>query len=177
MAIYGAALDRVSPRSASLLISIPSAFPHTGSAYRHLSTKVKSGFAVADGKVKRVYDSKSYGNTVIIKLADRQFQGFPIYALYAHLSSFAPGIEEGKNVSKGQIVGLTGNTGNAGGMTGNNRHLHFEFKKMLDFRDTSTLPFKGLEDRFNPELIYGPPPMNVTRTDPVDSANANSAST
>ncbi|MEO7803034.1 MAG: peptidoglycan DD-metalloendopeptidase family protein [Actinomycetota bacterium] len=42
---------------------------------------------------------------------------------YAHLSSFAAGMSNGKRVTKGEIVGYVGNTGNARGTP---PHLHFE---------------------------------------------------
>lgn len=42
---------------------------------------------------------------------------------YAHLSGYGPGIVNGKKVSKGEILGYVGNTGNARGTP---PHLHFE---------------------------------------------------
>ena len=43
--------------------------------------------------------------------------------VYAHLSSFAPGLTVGSAVYAGQIIGYVGDTGNAGP---GNYHLHFE---------------------------------------------------
>ncbi len=53
-----------------------------------------------------------YGNTVILD------HGYGLMSLYSHLSSMAVG--EGQEVSRGDIIGQTGETGLAGG-----DHLHF----------------------------------------------------
>ena len=45
------------------------------------------------------------------------------YYVYAHLSSFAPGLSTGSVVTQGQVIGYVGDTGNAGP---GNYHLHFE---------------------------------------------------
>ncbi len=42
---------------------------------------------------------------------------------YAHLSAFAPGIQDGQRVRAGELVGFVGDTGNA---RGTSPHLHFE---------------------------------------------------
>ena len=47
----------------------------------------------------------------------------PAYFMYAHLSAFAPGLTVGSLVSKGQLIGYVGDTGNPGA---GNYHLHFE---------------------------------------------------
>ncbi len=46
------------------------------------------------------------------------------YSVYAHLSAFAAGLTTGSQVTKGQIIGAVGDTGNAGP---GNYHLHFEW--------------------------------------------------
>ncbi|MBW1961621.1 MAG: M23 family metallopeptidase [Deltaproteobacteria bacterium] len=53
-----------------------------------------------------------YGNTVIID------HGFGIFSMYSHLSAIQ--VQPGQMVSKGDIIGLTGSSGLAGG-----DHLHF----------------------------------------------------
>jgi murein DD-endopeptidase MepM/ murein hydrolase activator NlpD len=53
-----------------------------------------------------------YGNAVIID------HGYGLMSIYGHLSSI--GVKEGQKVSKGDIIGRTGETGLAGG-----DHLHF----------------------------------------------------
>jgi murein DD-endopeptidase MepM/ murein hydrolase activator NlpD len=59
-----------------------------------------------------------------------------------------------KPVKIGQIIGKTGNTGNANTMKGDDQHLHFEFRKII-FAGTGE---EGIRQRFNPTLLYGAPP-------------------
>ena len=57
------------------------------------------------------YGSKAYGKYVVIKHADRWV------TWYAHLSGFR--VKEGDSVRRGDVIGLSGNTGNSDGA-----HLH-----------------------------------------------------
>ena len=57
------------------------------------------------------------GNAWYVQLADKT------YYFYGHLSAFAPGLKVGDTVTKGQVIGYVGDTGNAGLL---NYHLHFE---------------------------------------------------
>lgn len=68
--------------------------------------------AANDGKVAFVGDQGIYGNTVIID------HGFGLFSLYSHLSAIE--VQKGKRVKKGEVIGLTGKTGMAGG-----DHLHY----------------------------------------------------
>ncbi|MDY0330604.1 MAG: M23 family metallopeptidase [Thiomonas sp.] len=70
--------------------------------------------SVAEGRVKFAGMQSGYGN--VIKIAHPG--GFE--TVYAHLSRIA--VRPGQSVSKGQIIGKTGNTGTSTGP-----HLHFEF--------------------------------------------------
>ena len=72
---------------------------------------------VADGVVTSKGWSNGYGNTVEIKHNERYS------TLYAHLSEYAPGIQRGKNVTMGEVIGFVGTTGWATGP-----HLHYEFR-------------------------------------------------
>ena len=45
------------------------------------------------------------------------------YYFYAHLSTFADGLSVGSKVTRGQVIGYVGDTGDAGP---GNYHLHFE---------------------------------------------------
>ncbi|MCO7125328.1 peptidoglycan DD-metalloendopeptidase family protein [Sporolactobacillus shoreicorticis] len=72
--------------------------------------------AAADGVVFRAYQSPSYGNTVMIS---HKFNGKLFTTVYAHLSSYQ--VATGARVTKGQVIGKMGNTGESFGS-----HLHFE---------------------------------------------------
>ena len=77
-------------------------------------------YAVADGTLtSRAWDQPGLraGNAWWLTAAD----GSGTYWFYAHLSEFAPGLKVGSRVEAGQVIGLLGRPGNAGGM-----HLHFE---------------------------------------------------
>ena len=57
------------------------------------------------------------GNAWYVQLPDKT------YFFYGHLSAFAPGLKVGDTVTRGQLIGYVGDTGNAGPL---NYHLHFE---------------------------------------------------
>ena len=57
------------------------------------------------------------GNAWYVRLADGT------YFFYGHLSAFAAGLVVGDTVTRGQLIGYVGDTGNAGPL---NYHLHFE---------------------------------------------------
>ncbi len=73
--------------------------------------------ATADGVVKRVWRSSSYGNIVEL----RHKNG--ITTRYAHLNGYARGIRAGVRVSQGDPIGYVGMTGLATAP-----HLHYEFR-------------------------------------------------
>jgi murein DD-endopeptidase MepM/ murein hydrolase activator NlpD len=73
--------------------------------------------AVEDGRIARLFQSRAGGITIY------QFdpsQTFCYY--YAHLDRYATGLREGDPVSRGQVIGYVGTTGNA---PANTPHLHF----------------------------------------------------
>jgi murein DD-endopeptidase MepM/ murein hydrolase activator NlpD len=72
--------------------------------------------AAASGVVARSYSSSSYGNCVILS---HYINGKVYTTLYAHMSSRA--VSEGQSVSRGQQLGMMGDTGRSYG-----QHLHFE---------------------------------------------------
>lgn len=70
------------------------------------------------GVIIRVQRSSSgYGNNILIK---HNVNGKIYVTLYAHLNSFAPGVQEGAIVTAGQYLGDMGTTGMSTGV-----HLHF----------------------------------------------------
>ncbi|MCT2590630.1 M23 family metallopeptidase [Streptomyces sp. N2-109] len=84
---------------------------HTGIDFHAASgTSVRT---VAAGEVVEAGWGGAYGNNVVIRHQDGT------YTQYGHLSSVA--VSSGQQVTAGQQIGLSGNTGNSGGP-----HLHFE---------------------------------------------------
>jgi len=92
--------------------------PVTGEVRPHFGVDYKAPVgtpivAAAAGKVERAYSSGTFGETIIIRHTDGSA------TLSAHLSRID--VREG-NVSAGQVIGLSGNTGLSQGP-----HLHFEY--------------------------------------------------
>ena len=73
--------------------------------------------AVEDGTVARLFTSKAGGLTVY------QFDPSGTVAYYyAHLDRYAPGLDDGDVIRRGQVIGYVGSTGNA---NKDAPHLHF----------------------------------------------------
>jgi murein DD-endopeptidase MepM/ murein hydrolase activator NlpD len=73
--------------------------------------------AVESGTIAKLFTSVRGGLTIY------QFDPSRSYAYYyAHLDHYAPGLEEGDRVHRGQTIGFVGTTGNA---PENTPHLHF----------------------------------------------------
>jgi murein DD-endopeptidase MepM/ murein hydrolase activator NlpD len=73
--------------------------------------------AVDDGKVVKLFNSKPGGLTVY------QFDPSEKFAYYyAHLDRYAPGLAEGQQLKRGELVGYVGSSGNANPAA---PHLHF----------------------------------------------------
>ncbi len=73
--------------------------------------------AVDDGKVVKLFNSKPGGLTVY------QFDPGEKFAYYyAHLDRYAPGLAEGQQLKRGELVGYVGSSGNANPAA---PHLHF----------------------------------------------------
>jgi murein DD-endopeptidase MepM/ murein hydrolase activator NlpD len=80
--------------------------------------------AVEDGVIARLFESKAGGITIY------QFDPSATYVYYyAHLQRYAPGLEEGMQVKRGQVIGYVGTTGNAPPDT---PHLHFAIFVLTD---------------------------------------------
>jgi murein DD-endopeptidase MepM/ murein hydrolase activator NlpD len=73
--------------------------------------------AASDGVVKGAEPKGRYGNWIEIDHPG------DLATVYGHLSSFAPGIEPGKHVSQGEVIGFIGLTGRTTGP-----HVHFEVR-------------------------------------------------
>lgn len=90
----------------------------------HLGVDIKSSrgdsaiYAAGSGVVANTGWNSANGNTITIK---HMISGKTVYSFYAHLSSI--NVSKGQTVSKGQKIGVIGNTGNSSTGT----HLHFAF--------------------------------------------------
>ena len=73
--------------------------------------------AVDDGRVVKLFNSKPGGLTVYQFDPDEKLAYY-----YAHLDSYAPGLAEGRQLKRGDLVGSVGSTGNANPAA---PHLHF----------------------------------------------------
>ena len=72
--------------------------------------------AAVDGKIRKLFNSKAGGITIYqADAADEKMY------YYAHLARYADGLREGQFVSRGDVIGYVGTTGNARSTP----HLHF----------------------------------------------------
>ena len=98
--------------------------------------------AVEAGIIARLFNSKAGGITIY------QFDPTTTYTYYyAHLQRYAPGLEEGATVSRGQVIGYVGTSGNA---PENTPHLHFAIFVLNDdkrwWQGTPIDPFDVLRE-------------------------------
>ena len=73
--------------------------------------------AAASGTVEKLWTSVAGGTTLYVRSPKRDWVYY-----YAHLSGYAPGLQEGQVVQVGDPLGFIGDTGDAGP---GNFHLHF----------------------------------------------------
>jgi len=77
-------------------------------------------YPIADGIITKIYKDNYGALCVMIEhynINDKKYYT----SLYVHLSSWAPGIEEGQSITSNQYIGYMGDTGKATGV-----HLHLE---------------------------------------------------
>lgn len=72
-------------------------------------------YASGDGVIENIGTRKAYGRTILIRHKDS------VKTRYAHLSSYARGLKPGTRVRRGDLIGHTGESGNATAI-----HLHYE---------------------------------------------------
>jgi murein DD-endopeptidase MepM/ murein hydrolase activator NlpD len=78
--------------------------------------------AAADGTIEKLFNSARGGITIY----ERSPDGNWVY-YYAHLSAYAPGLTEGQQVKRGQVIARVGHTGDASAA---GPHLHFAINRM-----------------------------------------------
>ncbi|HEX8937729.1 MAG TPA: M23 family metallopeptidase [Sphingomicrobium sp.] len=80
--------------------------------------------AAADGTIEKLfYSSGGGGITIYERSPDQRWMYY-----YAHLSSYAPGLAEGQQVKRGQVIARVGHTGDASAA---GPHLHFAINSMV----------------------------------------------
>lgn len=96
--------------------------------------------AVGDGIIAEAGWNGGYGKAIDIK------HDSTYLSRYAHLDSFAEGIQPGVAVSKGQLIGYVGSTGRSTGP-----HLHFELYKDQQYINPLSIEFPA-EDHLEPAM-------------------------
>ncbi len=105
-------------------------------------------YAAADGVVVGAGPNGRYGNWIRIDHDPR------LSTVYGHLQGFAPGIEVGETVVKGELIGFVGSTGRSTGS-----HLHFEVLSdgkpvnPITYPELKPAPLRGVElERFRKQV-------------------------
>jgi murein DD-endopeptidase MepM/ murein hydrolase activator NlpD len=78
------------------------------------------------GRVLKLFDSKAGGKMVYAADSTERF-----ILMYAHLDGYASGLAEGQPLTRGQVIGTVGTTGNA---PPNLPHLHFAIARSSDVK-------------------------------------------
>ncbi len=102
--------------------------PRVGHVHEGIDIMADQGqeiYAVSNGVLSKqtidgAANAVSSGNSWHLFLSDGT------YYFYGHLSAFAPGLVLGSIVTRGQVIGYVGDTGNANDLGPGNYHLHFE---------------------------------------------------
>lgn len=79
--------------------------------------------SVGPGTVIAVGNNGGYGLCILI---EHRIKKKSYFSFYAHLSKSK--VKAGQNVNKGTVIGNSGTSGNAAGMTGPDEHVHFEYR-------------------------------------------------
>ena len=105
--------------------------------------------AIADGTIADIRHDGDYGHRIVLGFT---FQGRHLFAAYCHLSRID--VAEGQAVHRGQVIGLTGDSGNAKDMKGPDLHLHFEIRTIVQ-------PGLGLDGRLTPRTVFDTVPLEA----------------
>jgi peptidoglycan LD-endopeptidase LytH len=121
--------------------------PRGGGTRRHgaediLAPRGTPVLAAHAGRIEKLFESAQGGHTIYIRSPDGA-----LVTYYAHLDSYAAGLAEGRQVSRGEVIGAVGASGNADPAA---PHLHFEVKRMRAgekwYQGTPVNPFPLLAD-------------------------------
>jgi len=103
-------------------VSLRDSFNECRGMYRHEAIDIAAPLgtpviAAGDGQVVKLFNSVPGGLTLYQFDPDEQFAYY-----YAHLDAYAPGLSEGAQLKRGDLLGYVGTTGNAAAAA---PHLHF----------------------------------------------------
>ena len=98
-----------------------------GAGRRHDAIDIMAGegtpvIAASDGTIEKFFNSARGGLTIYERSPDQKWMYY-----YAHLSAYAPGLAEGQQVKRGQVIARVGHTGDASAA---GPHLHFAINSM-----------------------------------------------
>jgi peptidoglycan LD-endopeptidase LytH len=119
-------------------------------------------YAISDGQIVEAKDAGDFGLLIVMSF---EFNNRKCFAAYAHLSKIL--VKKGENITKEHKIGLTGITGNAKSMKGDDQHLHFEIRKVA-------ATGKGIKQHESPFIIYRKCPLKSPILDPIQHQNPSS---
>jgi len=107
------------------------------------------------GDAEVVYTGPLFGTTVVTRHTLREGGGLRDYILlFGHLDAIAPGLEKGRSVRAGDVVGAVGDTGSPELI-----HLHLEARRVREGVDVTTV--KWPNQLLAPEVSVVCDPRNV----------------
>jgi murein DD-endopeptidase MepM/ murein hydrolase activator NlpD len=95
---------------------------HLHSAIDIMAARGTPVVSAANGTVLKLFTSRAGGLTVYVADPTKTWVYY-----YAHLDSYAPGLQPGLHVAQGDVLGFVGTTGNA---SPDAPHLHFEIERL-----------------------------------------------
>jgi murein DD-endopeptidase MepM/ murein hydrolase activator NlpD len=95
---------------------------HLHSAIDIMAARGTPVVSAAGGTVLKLFTSRAGGLTVYVADPAKTWVYY-----YAHLDSYAPGLQPGLHVAQGDVLGFVGTTGNA---SPDAPHLHFEIERL-----------------------------------------------
>jgi murein DD-endopeptidase MepM/ murein hydrolase activator NlpD len=98
--------------------------------------------SAVDGTIVKLHNSTAGGLTIYESDPSSKY-----VMMYGHLDSYRPGLKEGEQIKRGQIIGFVGSTGNASPLA---PHLHFQITRNDNIKEW----WKGTP--LNPFLVLRP---------------------